>query len=141
MTITEWFFLGVMVALTPSMIALAFMLWNAPAEEDLEMMDKQTLRAVVERATRELMDKGLLIEAGFTAFRIMKLEGASPAQVNDMRVAFFAGAQHLFGSLNSGLEKDAEPTDADLRRMENIFNELQMFGAELEALFDERQRQ
>jgi hypothetical protein len=39
----------------------------------------------------------------------------------------FFGAQHLFASLNSVLEEGEEPTEKDLRRMENIAAELIAF--------------
>lgn len=91
-------------------------------------------RAYLERLTRELADQGKLIESGWVALRLMTLPLDAPAvQLQEMRNAYFAGAQHLFGSLMSGvLDPDAEPTEADRRRMDLIDQELRTFIAEFE---------
>jgi len=44
-----------------------------------------------------------------------------------MRNAFFAGAQHLFSSIMTILEPDAEPTEKDMQRMDLIDKELRAF--------------
>jgi hypothetical protein len=49
-----------------------------------------------------------------------------------MRLAFMAGAQHLFASIMAFLDPGTEETDADLRRMGLIADELEAFGKELE---------
>ena len=80
----------------------------------------------IENLTKDLTDKGLLIEAGFAALRHMAIaKDASAEQVDEMRGAFFAGAQHLFASIMSILDPgDEEPTENDLRRMSLITDEL-----------------
>ncbi len=50
-----------------------------------------------------------------------------------MRTAFFAGAQHLFGSIMGMMEADEEPTVTDLARMDNIEKELATFIAQFQA--------
>ena len=51
----------------------------------------------IEKLTKDLTDKGQLIEAGFVALRHMAIaKDATDEQVDEMRSAFFAGAQHLF---------------------------------------------
>jgi hypothetical protein len=55
------------------------------------------------------------------------LEDAPKIQLQEMRQAFFAGAQHLFSSIMTILEPDAEPTDKDLERMDLIDKELRAF--------------
>jgi len=88
-------------------------------------------RKHLERLTKELTDKGKLIEAGWVGMRIAcDLHDAPPDQLHQMRMAFFAGAQHLFGSINTIMDDDREPTESDLRRMELIHNELQVFITE-----------
>lgn len=83
---------------------------------------------------RELANKGLLIEAGWAALRnVWVPKDASPAQVRDMRWAFMAGAQHLFVSIMGTLDEEAEPTDADMARMEKIAAELEAFEKEIHA--------
>ena len=61
----------------------------------------------IEKLTKELTDKGLLIEAGFVSLRHMAIaKDASAEQVDEMRSAFFAGAQHLFDLVaNAMIEK------------------------------------
>lgn len=85
-------------------------------------------RAYLERFSRELADKGKLIEAGWIGLRLAcDLEDAPAIQLQEMRQAFFAGAQHLFSSILTILEPDAEPTDKDLARMDLIDRELKAF--------------
>jgi hypothetical protein len=88
-------------------------------------------RAFLERLSRELVDQGKLIEAGWISLRLAcRIEDAPAIQLEEMRMAFFAGAQHLFGSIMTMLEPDAEPTDKDLERMEKIQSELDAFIAD-----------
>jgi hypothetical protein len=87
-------------------------------------------RAYLERMTRELTDQGKLIEAGWIGLRLTAIHPkASPDLLTEMRMAFFAGAQHLFGSVMSILEpgEDIEPTENDLKRMDLIHRELETF--------------
>lgn len=73
-------------------------------------------------------DKGLLIEAGFLAMLATTYpDGMSDAQRHHMRMAFFGGAQHLFGTLMNVLDPGDEPTDADLSKMAKIQSELDAF--------------
>jgi hypothetical protein len=75
--------------------------------------------------TKELTDKGKLIEAGFAAFAHFVIPKDAPAvQVSEMRLAFMAGADHLFSSIMSIMDPGEEPSDADLRRMDLIHKEL-----------------
>ena len=55
-----------------------------------------------------------------------------PEQLHEMRLAFFAGAQHLFASIMSVLDPGSEPTDADMERMSNIDTELRAFIQDFE---------
>ena len=85
-------------------------------------------KAHLERLSRELADKGKLIEAGWVGLRIAcDLEDAPKVQLQEMRNAFFAGAQHLFSSIMTILEPDAEPTEKDMERMDLIDKELRAF--------------
>lgn len=83
------------------------------------------IRRMVDEVSKFYSDQGRLIEAGWAALKVQTLEGASDTQVKEMRKAFFAGAQHLFASIMSILEPDAEPTPKDLERMTLIHNELE----------------
>lgn len=86
------------------------------------------IRTAVEEVTKKLADDGKIIEAGWVGMRMMALPKDAPAiQIEEMRNAFFAGAQHLFGSIISMLGPEAEPNDTDLRRMDLIDAELRQF--------------
>ncbi len=83
------------------------------------------------KLTDELTKEGKLIAAGFLGFQQMVInKEASQVQRDEMRLAFFAGAQHLFASIMSILDPgDEEPTAADLARMDQIEKELRAFAA------------
>lgn len=85
-------------------------------------------KAFLERLSRELADQGKLIEAGWVGLRVAcDLHDAPKDQLQEMRNAFFAGAQHLFSSIMTILDPGAEPTDKDLERMDLIDKELRAF--------------
>ncbi|WP_293000084.1 hypothetical protein [Nevskia sp.] len=76
-------------------------------------------------------DKGKLIEAGFAALRLQVIPAsASKTQVDEMRMAFFLGAQHLFASFMAVFDPESEPTAADLSALGKIDAELSKFAAE-----------
>lgn len=90
-------------------------------------MSELTERA--ERLTKELTDKGLIIEGGWMGLVIhMGLENAPKAQLDNMRKAFYAGALHLFSSIMTILEPGAEPTEKDLKRLDLMDAELRKFA-------------
>lgn len=90
-------------------------------------------RAYLERLARELTDEGKLVEAGWVGLRLAAIpEDAPKVQLQEMRKAFFAGAQHLFSSILSILDQGEEPTADDLRRMDLINAELGQFVEELQ---------
>lgn len=85
-------------------------------------------RKLLTELERQLVDKGKLIEAGWVGLKIAAIpKDAPPIQLEEMRNAFFAGAQHLFASIMDFLEPGEEPTETDLRRMDNIEKELNEF--------------
>lgn len=91
-------------------------------------------REFLVKLTRRLMDEGKLIEAGWVSLRLACIPlNAGPDQLREMRLAYMAGAQHLFSSVLGGLEDDSEPTATDMRRMALIHVELNAFGEELKA--------
>jgi hypothetical protein len=89
-------------------------------------MDKNEL---VREVTKKLIEEGKLIEAGFAIMKIMTLSNVdvSPGQIRDMRVALFAGAHHVFNSIMSTLDEGAEPSEADMKRIDLIDKELDKF--------------
>lgn len=83
---------------------------------------------------RRFADSGKLIEAGWISLRIAAIPPNAPqVQIDEMRNAFMAGAQHLFASIMQSLDAGDDATDADLRRMDLISAELELFGKELEG--------
>jgi hypothetical protein len=91
-------------------------------EQEKLMADKAHLR----RVEVELLEKGLLMKAGFVGFRVAcDLHDAPKHQIESMEEAFMAGCQHTFSSLMAVMTEDREPTVEDLRRMELIHEELQ----------------
>ena len=108
----------------------------------MSTISQEQFQELMQQLERKLADEGKLIEAGWVTLRAMWLRPDTPEfQVNDLRMAFMAGAQHLFGSMMGILDPGAEPTDADLDRMSKIDIELKMFYAELEARFGRHRRQ
>lgn len=82
----------------------------------------------LQRLSRELTERGKLIEAGWVGLRIAAVAPDAPQpQLDEMRQAFFAGAQHLFSSIMTILDPGEEPTDKDLCRMDQIADELNEF--------------
>lgn len=82
---------------------------------------------------RALLEAGKLIEAGWVGLRLAAIPADAPAvQLDEMRNAFFAGANHLFASIMVVLDPGAEPTDADLERFTMISAELDAFLVDFE---------
>lgn len=79
--------------------------------------------------TKKLVDRGLLIEAGFAAYaHLSGVDKNAPTEsLRELQLAFMAGADHLFSSIMNIMDADAEPTDADLRRMDQIHHELEQW--------------
>lgn len=93
-------------------------------------MGEAKRRRLVDEVTKRLVDEGKLIEAGWQGLRLMAVSSeASEVQLRELRMAFFAGAQHLFGSIMSFMEEGSEATDADMQRMEAVDAELEAFIA------------
>ena len=89
------------------------------------MNKARLIEAAAHDVTKELTDKGRLIEAGFAAFAHFTIPKDAPAiQLREMQLAFMAGAEHLFSSIMSILDPGEEPTEADLGRMDLIQKEL-----------------
>ena len=91
-------------------------------------------REQINEITRRIADDGLLIEAGWVGLKLVSVpENASDTQITEMRNAFFAGAQHLWGSIMTMLDPESEATEGDLKKMDLINQELERFLAEFKA--------
>lgn len=85
--------------------------------------------------TKEMTDRGKLVEAGFAAFALYVIpKDAPPVQLREMRLAYMAGAEHLFSSIMNILDEGQEPTADDMRRMSLIHKEI----GEWRAILSER---
>lgn len=92
---------------------------------------KPSVEEVARKLTADLSDAGKVIEGGWEGFRLMTIhKDAPPLQIEEMRNAFFAGAQHLFASIMCFLDAGEEPTEKDMHRMSYIQHELDNFIAE-----------
>jgi hypothetical protein len=88
------------------------------------------IRKLADDLAKKLTDEGKLIEAGWVSYDRLVLSPEAPQiQRDECRLAFFAGAQHLFGSMMGILDPGAEPTAKDLDRMSQIDAELRAFIA------------
>lgn len=81
------------------------------------------------KISKQLNDKGLLIEAGFAGLCIMCFgdKEIPKYQKDELRNFFFAGAQHLFSTMINIMDSDREPTIEDMRHMDLINDELRRF--------------
>ena len=91
---------------------------------------KPEVAALIDKLTKDMIAKGLLIQAGFQMYRVAVpgLALASKEHLGELEFAYFAGAQHVFSSIMSVLDPGEEPTEADLARIENIAHELDEFA-------------
>lgn len=94
-------------------------------------MDEQ--RKIHDALLQEFAQQGKLLALGFMAMRLQVIPAdASAVQVDEMRMAYFTGAQHLYASLMTVFDPSSdEPTEADLRKMGQIAAELDAFTEEM----------
>src|SRR6516162_530034 len=96
------------------------------------MSKRKILDDAVVEITKELTDKGKLIQAGFTLYTHYVIpKDASSTQVAECLFAYMAGAEHLFDSIMNIMEPGEEPTEADMRRMDLIHNKIEEWRAKL----------
>lgn len=91
---------------------------------------RKTIGKAADQIAGHFIDRGKIIEVGFAALIQQTYPGwetMSKQQLDDLRCAFFGGAQHLLGSIMGTLDPGAEPTEKDLRRMDLIHHELEAF--------------
>jgi hypothetical protein len=89
------------------------------------------IKAAVEKITKDFADKGLVVESGWRVYAIVKRFEALPNPMEDeLRDAFYAGAQHLFGSLMAFLDPGTQETPQDLRRMNLLNDEIERWVAD-----------
>ena len=91
------------------------------------------VRELHDTMVREFAERGGLLAAGFEAMRLTVIPpDASAVQISEMRLAYMAGAQHLYASLMVVFDPgSSEPTEADLHKMAMIAAELDAFADEM----------
>lgn len=89
-------------------------------------------RAHLDRMAKQLVETGRPIAAGFIGSRLAGFipANATPEQLEQYRLIFMAGAQHLWGMIFAIMDEDREPTPADERRMSIIDSELEAWYEE-----------
>lgn len=74
------------------------------------------------------------LKQGWESFRVTCLNAdSSPAQIIDMRRAFYSGARWLMWAQMRGLDADREPTEADMRYIASIQTELDQFLIDMDT--------
>lgn len=94
---------------------------------------REAIGKVADALAGHHVDRGKIIEIGFAALISQAYpdwQQMHPSQREQLRLAFFAGAQHLWGSIFGILDPGTEPTLRDMRRMDLIAHELDAFIAE-----------
>jgi hypothetical protein len=100
------------------------------------MISESKIKQAADMLAKKLSDEGRLIEAGWLIFKHLTIQADAPdVQIREMRLAFMAGAQHLFSSIIGMLDSSEEPTDADIHRMYLINKELEAVHEELELRY------
>ena len=91
---------------------------------------REAIGRIADKVAGHFIDRGKIIEMGFAALIQQAYPGwetMPKQQLDDLRCAFFGGAQHLFGSIMGTLDAGEEPTEQDMKRMSLIAHELEAF--------------
>lgn len=76
------------------------------------------------------------IEEGWKSYRSTVVpSNASDIQLKETRQAFFAGVAILFEVLMMDLDPGKEPTDEDMRRMDDLHAEIDEYGQSLDRRY------
>lgn len=87
---------------------------------------------------RSAGNAGLLVETGWQIHKgiILQIADNDP-RLFDIRLAFMAGAEHVFTSLIGMMDEGDEITDGDMKKMALLDQEIGKIRAELELAFYE----
>lgn len=91
---------------------------------------REAIGKVADAIAGHYIDRGKIIEMGFAEMirqTYTDYQQMPAQQLDDLRCAFFGGAQHLMGSIMGTLDPGSEPTEQDMRRMDLIHHELEAF--------------
>lgn len=79
------------------------------------------------------MKRQLIAEQWNSFAREVMPAGVGAVQRQEMRRAFYAGAQAVLFGVIAALAPDHEPTAADLQLMQDVSDELEAFGESVKA--------
>lgn len=65
-------------------------------------------------------------------YHLMCMKGATPAELEKAKEAFFAGAATVFQGMMASMSDGDEPTEADMQFMAELQAELDAFGLDLD---------
>ena len=92
---------------------------------------RSPIELVADEVSRDLANKGKLIEGGWAAYCLLFVpKDAPPDAVAFLRTAYMAGAQHLWAGVFGVLDPEGEPTAGDMDRMSKVEAELAAGAAE-----------
>lgn len=91
------------------------------------------LREAIDDLLRKQTDSQNVIETLWLMFAAHVKTPRNTVQWVESRRCFFAGAATLFETVMRIMDADAEPTEADLARMDRIAKELERYSADLAA--------
>lgn len=92
---------------------------------------RREAQALHDRVAKEWADKGQLIEGGWEVLKRFSLQDCGPVQLDEMRKAFFLGAQHCYASVIGMLEDGQDPSEKEMDRMMLLHQELDAFRRSL----------
>lgn len=90
-------------------------------------MTPAEFRALARPQIRKLARQGKLVDTAFKVFQRTVYPGATPDQVNALRISFFAGAQEINALLLCTLDEGDNATDGDLAFMSDWQDEIERF--------------
>lgn len=91
-----------------------------------------------EKILNSWADQGRVVEGGWRGLSaIWGLDTAPEVQKMEMRKAYYAGAQHVFGSIMGLMGPSGEePSEREMKVLDDIHKELDAFAAEMAAIKD-----
>lgn len=94
------------------------------------MSNDEAINKISQAMIKLAANQGKVLELGW--FACANVFQPKPEYVNEMRLVYYAGAQHLFASMLQFMDPDMEPTAADMKRMDMMYAELKAVEPELE---------
>lgn len=86
----------------------------------------EAIRRAAEKVTKELADRGQVVEGGWRAYLIVNNLKWGPHLEHDRKL-YFLGAEHVFSSIVNFLEPGMQETPNDLKRMQKLYEEIEAF--------------